>query len=947
MKILCKLEGGRRASSLSWLRWLLVVCAVVWSSVAQAQTVASIVGGAEDANGQAVTGIKVRISGDSLLGGEQEQLTATDGRVRFVDLLPGVYRVEASADGFQTVKIDDVRLSPGETSDLTFFMEVRTTEDVIVVTREAPALDFRKTSLGGSLSKELMRALPQARTRFQTATRFFPGVDISGNAGYPQINGGSNNSNAFLIDGANTTDPTLHGFSTNLNYGAVCDIEVQTGGFSPEFGDFTGGVVNVVTCSGSNEHKGEVSARYLGSALSLEGPTPQGELVGYGTSLNLGGPIVRDRLWYFASLDYGMRETLRAGLVGKGRLPATNSWLYSLLKITAAPSSSDRVTVLFQKDPESFSNQEQSPYILPEAERWQDQGGYLANIRWDGNYGDVGLKTSLSRRKYGVFSYPGVRSTGSGFLLGLLPPFVNQSQFGIATGCFTGNGESFGQPSCSSDIQEDGEFGNGAIIDLNSGEMSQSFYDDIEIIRTRNNLSSVLSLYQPDLFLGDHEIRVGFDFVDSHDESLSRIPGGAIQYFLDGDGDGIADPYVASVVSSADNALQTNVSASTFSLFALDNWDLFQRVRLQPGVRIDRATYRDSKDEPVLDFLTLSPRFSFSADLLGDGTTRVHGGAGLLIETGNLLIASLTSDSLETTRAYYNSETGRYEIKPDDQLVQGGANSTVIGGRVKPMETTEYQIGLGHALSKDNVVDISWMNRTVPWTWEDRESNLLYSRDGSAVEGSTDGSSRSVMELSSWGGTARNYTGFTLSHDLRVQKQWLLSNSYTLAWLEGSSSDLIGPAFGNPAEASFLRGPLAGDHRHTLKLQGAYFASNGVTVGAEYQFLSGSPYSKTYRAPGTATDLLAAPRGVDPGEKLNDPSDDIELRLPDLTQLNLRITYDLAKVIGQKLEVAFDVENALNLRTVTAVEQREGATFGHPLTYQKPLSGQVVVTYSY
>ena len=77
------------------------------------------------------------------------------------------------------MKIDEVRLSPGETSDLTFFMEVRTTEDVIVVTREAPALDFRKTSLGGSLSKELMRALPQARTRFQTATRFFPGVDIS------------------------------------------------------------------------------------------------------------------------------------------------------------------------------------------------------------------------------------------------------------------------------------------------------------------------------------------------------------------------------------------------------------------------------------------------------------------------------------------------------------------------------------------------------------------------------------------------------------------------------------------------------------------------------------------------------------------------------------------------------------------------------------------------
>ena len=185
---------------LRWARCLALLAAMLWCSVAQAQTVASIVGGAEDANGQPVTGIKVRISGDSLLGGEQEQLTATDGRVRFVDLLPGVYQVEASADGFQTVKIDEVRLSPGETSDLTFFMEVRTTEDVIVVTREAPALDFRKTSLGGSLSKELMRALPQADPNYLKTTRFFPGVDISLSEGYPQINGGSNYSNAFFLD---------------------------------------------------------------------------------------------------------------------------------------------------------------------------------------------------------------------------------------------------------------------------------------------------------------------------------------------------------------------------------------------------------------------------------------------------------------------------------------------------------------------------------------------------------------------------------------------------------------------------------------------------------------------------------------------------------------------------------------------------------------------------
>jgi hypothetical protein len=894
-----------------------------------------------------VSGIKVRVSGDSLLGGEQEQLTATDGRVRFVDLLPGVYRVEATAEGFQSVKIDDVRLSPGETADLTFFMEVTTTEEVIVVTREAPSLDFRKTSLGGSLSKELMRALPQADPNYLKTTRFFPGVDISLSEGYPQINGGSNYSNTFMIDGANVTDPSLHGFSANLNYGAVCDIEVQTGGVSAEYGDFTGGVMNTVICSGSNEHKGELSARYLGSALSLEGPTPQGELVGYGTSVNAGGPIIQDRLWYFASLDYGKTETMPAGLSSAGRRPFADAWLYSMLKLTAAPRPSDRITLLLQNDAESFSNVLQSKSIAPSAERWQDQGGYLASLRWDGNYGDLGIKMSVTRRRIGIDSFPGVRSAGSGLLFGLLPPFVNQTSFGIATGCFTNDGENFSNPSCTEDIQDDPAFGNGAIQDISTGEISQSFYDDTETVRTRDQFSTTVSWFMPGFFLGDHELRAGVDAVQMSQERLQRLPGGANQFYLDTDGDGVPDPYYASIASSADNALQTNVSGETFSLFVLDNWDLFHRIRLQPGVRIDRSTYLDTREEPVLDFLTISPRFGFSADLFGEGSTRVHGGAGLLIESGNLSIASLNSDSLEKTRAYYNAETGRYEIDPNDQLVQGGAGATTIGGRVQPLETREIQLGLGHSLAKDHVVDLTWMSRSTPTVWEDREVNLLYSRDGSKVEGAVSGEPRRVKELASWSATARNYTGFTLSQELRVEKRWLLSNSYTLGWLEGASGGLPGAAFDNPAEVPFLRGPLAGDHRHTLKLQGAYFASNGVTVGAEYQFVSGSPYSKTYRAPGTATDLLAGPLGVDPGDNLNDPSDDIELRLPDLTQLNLRITYDLAKIIGQKLEVALDVENALNLRTVTAVEQREGATFGHPLTYQKPLSGQVVVTYSY
>jgi outer membrane receptor protein involved in Fe transport len=947
VKLLQGLEHGGAGSMLRWSRLTLFFLALLCCSVAEAQTVSSILGTAEDADGNPIAAIRVRISGESLMGGEQQQVTEGAGRVRFVDLLPGVYRVEANAEGFQSVRFDDVRLSPGDTSDLTFVMVLPTSEDVFSVTQEQPALDFRKTSLGGSLSRELMRALPQAEPNYLETARFFSGVDIGFSSGYPQISGGSNYSNSFMIDGANVTDPTLHGFSANLNYGAVCDMEVQTGGFSAEYGDFTGGMLNVVTCSGSNQHRGEVSGRYLGSSLSLEGPTPQGDLSVYGTSVNAGGPVIRDRLWYFTSVEYGKSEAVPAGLSSEGRQPFVDSWLYTMVKLTAAPRSSDRITLLLQNDADAFSDAIQSANIAPSAELWQDQGGYLASLRWDGNYGNLGIKANLTRRKSGIVSFPGARSSGLGFPFGLLPPYVDQTSFGIAGGCFSSDGENFSNPSCTQDIQDDPDFGNGAIVDISTGEISQSYFVDTEIFKTRDQFSTTLSLFRPALLWGDHEFRVGVDVVRMSQDRLARLPGGGAQFYYDTDGDGEPNPYYASIASSADNALKTSVSGNTYSLFALDNWDLFQRVRLQPGVRIDKASYLDSGDESVLDFLTISPRFGFSVDLLGDAMTRLHGGAGLLIETGNLSLSELKSGSLERTRAFYNAETERYEINPDNQFVQGGVGSATIGGRVKPLETRELQLGIGHAIVKDHVFDLTWMSRETSSVWEDREVNLLYSRDGATVEGAVNGERRKVKELASWSGTARTYTGYTLSHELRVEKRWLLNNSYTLSWLEGASEGLPSAAFDNPAEAPFLRGPLAGDHRHTMKLQGAFFASNGVTLGAEYQFVSGAPYSKTFRAPGTETDLRAGPTGVDPGDNLNDPSDDVELRLPDLTQLNLRITYDLARVIGQKLELAFNVENALNLRTITAVDTREGSTFGHPLAYQNPLSGQLVATYSY
>jgi hypothetical protein len=529
----------------------------------------------------------------------------------------------------------------------------------------------------------------------------------------------------------------------------------------------------------------------------------------------------------------------------------------------------------------------------------------------------------------------------------------------VTSGCLVGPDGVNYCGATASDVQDSPEFGNGLHYNLDTGESTVGDSSDFYIIRERTQGTASVSRFLDSSF-GKHEIKAGVDTAFMADTQTDRYPGGATAFLeFDQDGDGVADPYSARIVASDNGALTQVVEGSVMAFFALDNWDIADRIRLQPGIRIEKAAYDNYKGETVLDFNTVAPRFGFSADAFGDKQTRIHGGYGQLYETGNLYLAQFVGTSLTSHRAYYESElsgdlngdgiiSNRYYEDPDNQSIRGGASGRKVQDGLEPMRTDEYQVGIEQALSDDASVDLTYIRRDTVNAWEDRGVGQIWNQAGTAVVGSEDGSFSQVFEVATIDGAERKYEAFELSLNKQFAHNWSMAGSYTLSWLEGSTVELLTGDFDNPRQDSYGYGPLADDHRHVIKMQGAYLFPVGLSVGAAYEFESGAPYSKLFlNDEDGGYSNRRSPRGTDPGIDPNDPSDDQALTLPDYTNISLHAGYSLKKLTGQDLEFVANINNLLNLQAVTSIENSDVEGYGLPNAYQRPFTAQLGVTYSY
>lgn len=288
--------------------------ALLFAGVASAQTTGTVIGVVTDAStGKPVAGALVLATSPNLQG-EQTAVTDNSGNFRLPLLPPGQYKLGVQLEGYKPAERGDiaVRLDKTIRANLAMVPEAVTIEEQVVRTgSSAPVINVGSAESGAVVSKEFVASVPVGRD-FNAVAVVTPGAtsDTYG-VGFA---GAQSPENAYILDGLNVSDPVYGTLGSNLLSNFLEEVDIKSGSFNAEYGRATGGVVNVVTKSGSNEFHGSVFSNFTpyflaqsrGNTFGRSGEAIAGQLApnegAYDLDLGfeVGGPIKKDKLWFYA-----------------------------------------------------------------------------------------------------------------------------------------------------------------------------------------------------------------------------------------------------------------------------------------------------------------------------------------------------------------------------------------------------------------------------------------------------------------------------------------------------------------------------------------------------------------------------------------------------------------------------------------------------------------------
>ncbi len=326
-----------------------LLCAI--PAGAQGVQTAVLTGAATSADGVALPGVTVTASSPALLG-DRSEVTDVNGVYSIKGLSAGAYTVTFNLDNFKPAQRENVVLTVGGTIEVNANMSLAARTETVTVTAEAPSA-LSTVATGQSLDKKQIDALPMGRRPVDVA-ELAPGLTTNAfTVNQLAMSGAYGFDNVFMVDGVDVND-TLIGTANNLYIeDAIQNTTVLTNGISAEYGRFSGGVVNLVTKSGGNMFSGSFRENLSNPAWINESPLEKSNHVEHASVLGktheatFGGPISKDRLWFFGAgrwettntpstfsqsgVAYTRTDTNRRGelkLTGRFRLADTISGTY-------------------------------------------------------------------------------------------------------------------------------------------------------------------------------------------------------------------------------------------------------------------------------------------------------------------------------------------------------------------------------------------------------------------------------------------------------------------------------------------------------------------------------------------------------------------------------------------------------------------------------------------
>jgi hypothetical protein len=303
------------------------------------RTTGDILGVVRDTSGAVLPGVTVSLTGPNIPRA-QTTVTSENGSYRLANLPPGTYVLKFELSGFKTVLLEAVRINVGGTFEQNVGLEIGGLAETVSVIAESPVVDTTSNEVTTTFDKDWVTAAPTRRFGFYDLLAQAPGAVKGGDgtaAGERRTMsfGGSFDENAFQLDGVNVTDNFFSEGFSEPNPDTIEEVEILALGAPAEYGNVMGAVYNIVTKQGTNQFHGDASYFFQGQDLTSNNTKnikfPNGKFADacsddpdarcpwtrgkyYEATAQLGGPIVRDRLWFFGSYGHQQDEYTRVGV---------------------------------------------------------------------------------------------------------------------------------------------------------------------------------------------------------------------------------------------------------------------------------------------------------------------------------------------------------------------------------------------------------------------------------------------------------------------------------------------------------------------------------------------------------------------------------------------------------------------------------------------------------
>ena len=314
---------------------------------------------------------QIELRGEALLGGPRVATSDEEGRFDFVDVPPGPYLITVKYEGLLPVQ-RRATVSLGQSQDLEIRFSAELTESsTATIIEERQHLDPDRVATGVVLTAEQQARLPTGRT-YQDIVHQVAGVVGGSN---PVMAGGSFRQNRYLVDGLDITDPATNTSAFDFNFDSIAQVDTQVVPMDAQY-NALGGVINLITRSGSERFTADASVYFNHQALSagtlagtqiyegalLDQSNPRPPTARYQVNLNVGGPIVRQKLWFYLSAEYQHRLTsvVPGPPLNTQHPAAAFDGFFPRFKLSYAPRPRHQLTLSVNTDPKFETNLRQS-----------------------------------------------------------------------------------------------------------------------------------------------------------------------------------------------------------------------------------------------------------------------------------------------------------------------------------------------------------------------------------------------------------------------------------------------------------------------------------------------------------------------------------------------------------------------------------------------------------